>query len=121
MLELVAIVDTADKLEAFFARYEHIAWAVISSVSFVAALFAIRYRYKHLFESEVNKSAEVKLKEYRQKQQGFMFDIQEARQDKMLDLYKSTQDEIRELRDDIALLKENYAANNGRRINQEQP
>ena len=109
MLEITAMIEVADALEAFFARYEHIAWAFISSVSFIAALFAIRYRYRYLFESSVDKAAEVKFKEYRQDQQGFMFDVVEARHDKMLDICFDNKKEI-------AALRENYAANNGRVI-----
>jgi hypothetical protein len=109
VLEITAIIEVADALEAFFARYEHIAWAFISSVSFIAALFAIRYRYRYLFESSVDNAAEVKFKEYRQDQQGFMFDVAEARHDKMLGLYIDSQK-------DVAALRENYAANNGRVI-----
>ena len=57
----------------------------------------------------VDNAAEVKFKEYRQDQQGFMFDVAEARHDKMLGLYIDSQK-------DVAALRENYAANNGRVI-----
>lgn len=83
-----------DLLDAIFERYEHIAWAFFSFFGFLAAITAIVYRIKGIFDSAVEKAAEQIKKEYRQEHQGAFFDIQEARHDKMLDLYKEILAEI---------------------------
>ncbi len=79
--------ESLASLDATLAQYEHIAWAFFSLFGFFAAITAIVYRIKSIFDGAVQRAAEQIKKEYRQEHQGAFFDIQEARHDRLLDKY----------------------------------
>jgi len=81
------MLESLASLDATLAQYEHIAWAFFSLFGFFAAITAIVYRIKSIFDGSVQRAAEQIKKEYRQEHQGAFFDIQEARHDRLLDKY----------------------------------
>ena len=81
------MLESLASLDATLAQYEHIAWAFFSLFGFFAAITAIIYRIKTIFDGSVQRAAEQIKKEYRQDHQGAFFDIQEERYDNLLDRY----------------------------------
>lgn len=98
------MIELLDILNEFFTKYKNIAWAFFSSVAFIWASIKIGLS---AYKAIANKA---KLGQRHEFQAGY-FDTQEARYDRMLDLYvkleKSVLDsENKALNAEITRLKE---------------
>lgn len=96
-----------NEIELFFETYKNTALAFYSFAGFIVGLSAIAYRVNAIFKDKIEDAVEDARIEQRHQFQAGYFDVQEARQDKMLDRYERLMDNYVKLSIEVDRLKAN--------------